>query len=490
MPSTAIVWLRRDLRLHDHPALTAALAAADHVIPIFVLDEVLLTGRFASANRAWFMRETLVELSAEYARLGAGLRILRGRPAEVLPAFAAQAGAPAVFVTRDATPYGRARDRAVADALATRGIETHAKRGLYVHEPDDVATQDGRPYSVYGAFRRAWEARPRREVLPPPAHIPGAPGIAEPQHADQIPDLGAPTADRDLLPAPGERAARGRLDAWLEARRVDAYADDRNRMDLDGTSRLSADLRFGLLSPVEVVARAEGPGDGRRVFVNEVAWREFYAHVLWHTPRVQREAFQPAFAALPFREDPAAWQAWCDGRTGYPVVDAAMRQLRASGFVHNRARMITASFLTKHLLMDWRLGEQEFMRHLVDGDIASNNGGWQWTASTGTDPQPYFRVFNPILQGQRFDPEGDYVRRWVPELRGIAGPAVHAPWELGPMEQAAAGVRIGIDYPAPIVDHAQARARALAVYAETRASATAASATAAIATAASAAAAG
>jgi deoxyribodipyrimidine photo-lyase len=286
-----------------------------------------------------------------------------------------------------------------------------------------------------------------------------------------VPDLGGPSADPALIPAPGEDAARARLAAWVEAG-IERYADRRDRLDADeGTSRLSQDLRWGLLSPVEVLERAAGPGEGRRLFVGEVAWREFYAHVLWHHPRVLRGPFQAAFAGLPWRDDPGAVDAWREGRTGYPVVDAAMRQLRSSGFVHNRARMIAASFLAKHLLVDWRIGEAEFMRHLTDGDAASNNGGWQWTASTGTDPQPYFRVFNPILQGRRFDPDGAYVRRWIPELRGIAGAAVHEPWLLDAAAQTAAGVRIGTDYPAPIVEHAAARQRALAAYGATKAAA-------------------
>jgi deoxyribodipyrimidine photo-lyase len=204
------------------------------------------------------------------------------------------------------------------------------------------------------------------------------------------------------------------------------------------------------------------------VFAQEIIWREFYAHVLWHHPRVLREPFQEAFARLPWREDAEAYDAWRDGRTGYPIVDAAMRQLRASGFVHNRGRMIAASFLTKDLLLDFRLGEAEFMRHLTDGDVASNDGGWQWTASTGTDPQPYFRIFNPVLQGTRFDPDGEYVRRWVPELRDVPASRIHQPWTMTEDEQASAGCRIGADYPAPIVDHAAARERALAAYASTK----------------------
>jgi len=467
MSSTAILWLRRDLRVHDHPALAAALEAADRVVPVFVIDDALLAGRWPAPNRAWFMRESLVSLSAALAERGAALRVLRGRPVDVLPAVAREVAAADVFLTRDATPYGRARDRAVAERLRAAGVRVHARRGLYVHEPDEVQAKDGRPFTVYGPYRRAWEALPRRVVLGAPDRIPGPPGA----RPDPVPDLGGPTADPALVPRPGEPAARERLAAWLE-RDVDAYAATRDRLDLeDGTSRLSQDLRWGLLSPLEVVERAGGAGDGRRVFAAELAWREFYAHVLWHHPRVLREPFQPAFAGLPWREDPVAFDAWREGRTGYPVVDAAMRQLRASGFVHNRARMIAASFLVKHLLLDWRLGEAAFMRHLTDGDVASNNGGWQWTASTGTDPQPYFRVFNPVLQGRRFDPDGAYVRRWIPELRRVPGAAVHEPWALDAAEQAAAGVRIGLDYPAPIVDHAAARQRALDVFGATKAAA-------------------
>ena len=465
MPRTAIAWFRRDLRVHDNPALAAAVAAADVVVPVFVLDEALLSGRWPAPNRVWFMRESLVAVSAALAARGAALRVIRGRPAEVLPAVAHEVGATDVYVARDASPYGRRRDRGVADRLTRDGVRLHARRGLHVHEPDEVATQDGRPYTVFTPYRRAWERLEQRGILPAPDRIPGPPGAAP----DPIPELGRPTADPSLIPEPGEDAARARLAAWLDAR-VDGYARDRNRMDLDGTSRLSQDLRWGLLSPLEVVERAAGPGPARDAFVAEVAWRDFYAHVLWHHPRVLQEPFRPALAAMPWRDDADALGAWREGRTGYPVVDAAMRQLRASGYVHNRARMIAASFLAKHLLLDYRLGEAEFMRHLVDGDVASNNGGWQWTAGTGTDAQPFFRVFNPVLQGRRFDPDGAYVRRWVPELARVPGPDVHEPWRLGADDLARAGVRLGVDYPARIVDHAAARERALAAFATTRGS--------------------
>lgn len=467
MGRLAITWFRRDLRVHDHPALTAAVEGADAVIPVFVVDDGLLGGRFASPNRAWFMRESVVALGEALAERGAPLRILRGRPADVLPAFAREVGATDVYVTRDATPYGRRRDREVAERLGAAGIAFHAKRGLLVHEPDEIATGAGRPYTVFTPFRHAWDARSRRPTLPAPERIPGL-SNARP---DAVPDLGRPTADRARIPAPGETAARLRLERWL-ARGLDGYAETRNRLDLDqGSSRISQDLRFGLLSAGEVAERADRAGEGARGFLGELAWRDFYAHVLWHHPTVLRASFRPAFASLPVRHDPADLAAWAEGRTGYPVVDAAMRQLRASGFVHNRARMIAASFLAKHLLLDWRLGEAEFMRHLTDGDIASNNGGWQWSASTGTDSQPYFRVFNPVLQGARFDPDGGYVRRWVPELAGVPPDRIHQPWTMSAAEQATAGCQIGTDYPAPIVDHADARARALAVYGATQAAA-------------------
>jgi deoxyribodipyrimidine photo-lyase len=466
MTRTAIAWFRRDLRLHDHPALMAAIASADVVIPVFVFDEALLGGRWPAPNRVWFMRESVTVLSSALAVRGAALRVLRGRPADVIPALARDVGASELYLTRDATPYGRRRDRAVAAALEGSGVAVHARRGLYVVEPDEIAAHDGRPYAVYTPFRRSWDARARRDVLPAPDRIPGPPGVAV--RPDPVPEVAPPTADRALIPAPGEAAARARLARWLNGP-IEGYAESRNRLGVEGSSRLSQDLRFGLLSPLEVAERADGGGDGRRAFMGELAWREFYAHILWHHPRVAREPFQAAFADLPVRDDAGDLRAWAEGRTGYPVVDAAMRQLRASGFVHNRARMIAASFLAKHLLLDYRLGEAEFMRHLTDGDVASNNGGWQWTASTGTDPQPYFRVFNPTLQGARFDPDGAYVRRWVPELRDVPAARIHEPWTMSAEAQAAAGCRMGVDYPLPIVGHAEARARALAVYGQAKA---------------------
>jgi deoxyribodipyrimidine photo-lyase len=464
-PSTAIVWFRRDLRLHDHPALAAATAEHELVVPLFVVDESLVGGRFASPNRTWFMLESVRALGEGLADLGAPLVVRTGDPRTLVPELARQLGAADVYVSREHAPYGRERDRVVADALAPSGGTLHAKRGVLVHEPEEMLNSGGDPFSVFSPFRRAWETRPRRGVVDAPIRL-----IRHPVEPGALPSLrtlglgDGPTADPDLMPEPGETAARARLDRWLDGG-IDRYDGTRDRLGVDGgTSRLSQDLHLGLLSPLEVVERASGPGAGRRTFVNELVWREFYAHVLFHRPDVRRSSFRREFERLPYSADAPAIEAWRVGRTGYPVVDAAMRQLAATGWMHNRARMVAASFLTKHLLVDWRTGEAHFMRHLTDGDVASNNGGWQWSSSTGTDPQPYFRVFNPTLQGRKFDPDGAYVRRWVPELARVPTARIHTPWELTRTEQEVAGCVIARDYPAPIVEHLAARNRALEVY--------------------------
>ncbi len=458
----AIVWFRRDLRLHDHPALVAACRGHARVVPLFVLDPVLLTGRFASPNRTWFLLGTLASLRDDLRARGSDLVVRLGDPQEVVPALVEATGARDVFVSRDHAPYGRRRDT-VAATLGACGVAWHPRPGTLVHEPETVLTAEGRPFSVYSPFLRAWERQAPRRSSDVPAVIPPLPSGLE--SGDLPAAFSPPTADPARLPEPGEAAARGRLDAWLDGR-IDGYDRSRDRLDDDGgTSHLSADLHLGLLSVTEILERVQAiGGDGRRVFRNELAWRDFYAHHLFHRPEARRHELRPEHAAIPWSPDETALAAWQDGRTGYPVVDAAMRQLAATGWQPNRARMITASFLTKDLLIDWRAGEAHFMRHLVDGDVASNNGGWQWSASTGSDAQPYFRVFNPVLQGRRFDPEGSYVRRWLPELERFPTARIHAPWEATTDEQRAAGCRIGVDYPAPIVDHAEARARAIAVY--------------------------
>jgi deoxyribodipyrimidine photo-lyase len=470
---SVVVWFRRDLRLHDHPALGAALADGDRMAALFVLDERLLGGRWPAPNRTWFMLESVRELAAALAARGSRLHVRLGIPEQVVPAFAREAGAVIVHVTGDHAPYGRERDRRVGERLLADGRELRHHAGHLVHEPDAIVRPDGSGYSVYSPFRRTWDRLSVRPLVPAPDVLPSPPDDLDP---GVLPGSGGPggeppTAATALLPLPGEAAARARLHRWLESG-IEDYDRTRDVPGIEGgTSRLSQDLHFGLLSAAEVASRAAGPGEGRRRYLAELAWRDFYAHLLYRQPRLRRQSYRLDFdqvgaAALPGRPalEPSLVEAWQDGRTGYPFVDAGMRQLRAMGWMHNRVRMVAASFLVKHLLVDWRTGEAHFMRHLVDGDVASNNGGWQWAASVGTDPQPYFRVFNPVLQGERFDADGRYVRRWVPELAAVPDPFLHAPWRMPTHVQAQAGCRIGQDYPAPIVEHGEARARALEAY--------------------------
>ncbi len=452
----SILWFRRDLRVYDQPALGEALATGP-VIGLFVIDVRLLQGRFASPNREWFLRESLAELAEAFRARGGVLVVRRGRPEELLPAAVREFGATNVFVSRDYSPFGRARDSRVAATLASIGVSFVEAPGVLAIEPEQVVNDSGGGFGVFSAFFRRWIARERPPVIPAPATIPAPAGISPGNELERW-QPSRPTPD---LIAPGESAARARLDSFASGD-VGKYADLRDRLDLDGTSRLSQDLRWGLLSPNEILARTSGPGSAK--FEQEVAWRDFYEHLAWHTPRVLRDAYRRDMANLRWRDDPAGLAAWQEGRTGFPIVDASMRQLVATGWMHNRGRMIAASFLTKNLFIDYRAGERFFMRHLVDGDVAVNNGGWQWTASTGTDAQPYFRVFNPVLQGLKHDPDGDFVRRWVPELAHVPAKFVQAPWTMPPGVQSQAHCIIGTHYPEPITDPTGAVPRAKAFF--------------------------
>lgn len=456
-----VMWFRRDIRTHDHPALTAAVARGA-VIPLFVLDNALLHGKWPSPNRVWFMLESLRQLDTSLRSIGGRLHIRHGKPSQVVPTFARDCSADAVFVSRDYSPYARRRDAAVAASLQEAGIPWQEHPGHLIVEPEAMTAAGGSAYRVYSPFRRAWEQAQRRDVLPAPSQL-TTPEV-EAGTIPSLAELGFDEREVAELLEPGERAARERLDAWSISSALDVYDEQRDVLAASGTSRLSQDLRWGLLSPLEVEARTAGASAGRLAFGRELAWRDFYYHVLWHLPHVTRGPMRPEAAPRAYLDDDAAFDTWREGRTGYPVVDAAMRQLLALGWMHNRARMITASFLSKHLLLDWRRGEAHFGRNLVDGDLASNNGGWQWAASTGADAQPYFRVFNPVLQGKKFDSDGAYVRRWVPELRDVPDRYVHEPWLMPDETQRAARCRIGVDYPPPVVDHKLARERALRAF--------------------------
>ena len=447
MSSTALVWFRRDLRLHDHPGLAAARRECDRVVPVFVLDPRLAAGRFPSRNRAWFLHGCLAELRTALCERGADLVIREGRPERELPALAREAGATALYFATDVSPFATARDRRVEAAFPGA---VRRQPGVFVADVGDV-----RPYTVFTPFHRAWEQLDRREVHGAPRALRFPSGLA----AGRLPKAPEPEA-ADPFP-PGERAARERATAWL-ADGLERYEERHDRL-AGGTSQLSPYLHFGCLSARELEQRARERGG--HAFVRQLAWRDFYAHVLLHHPGNARYAHQRSYDGLEWDDDAELLDAWREGRTGFPVVDAAMRQLLATGWMHNRARLIAGSFLTKDLHLDWRHGEAHFMRHLLCGDEASNNGNWQWIASVGADPAPYFRrMYNPMTQQRRHDPGGEYVRRWLPELRGVPDPKLAEPWTMTAAEQAAAGCAIGIDYPAPVVDHKVERERAMARY--------------------------
>ncbi|MGI8614293.1 MAG: cryptochrome/photolyase family protein [Nocardioidaceae bacterium] len=453
---TAVMWFRRDLRLADNPALRAAVdAGSDGVLPLFVLDPALW-GPAGPSRRAY--------LSASLADLGprvAGLTLRRGNPVREVAAAARGVGAETVHVAADFGPYGSRRDTAVEAALAEHGIRLERLGSPYAVAPGRVVKADGRPYQVYTPFARAWAGHGWRTPVPPPRGVAWLSTAQRGRPETQLPGADLPAGLR--LPRAGESAACARWRAYL-ASGIDRYAEDRDRPDLDATSHLSVHLKWGEIHPRTLLADLAdfpdlpepGRANGALIYRSELAWREFYADVLWRHPESARDYLRPEYARLGYSEPGTALLAWTEGRTGYPIVDAGMRQLRSEGWMHNRVRMIVASFLVKDLHIEWQLGARHFMHWLRDGDLASNAHGWQWVAGSGTDPAPYFRVFNPVAQGRRFDPGGDYVRRYVPELAGILGSDVHEPWSL------AGGPPPG--YPKPIVDHAVERKVALERY--------------------------
>jgi deoxyribodipyrimidine photo-lyase len=482
--SRALVWFRRDLRVADHPALAAALRGAGQVWCAFVLDKAILDDLPADDRRVAFIRASLVDLDGQLAALSGGrarLVVRHAVAADAIPRLAAELDAQAVYFHRDDDPAARARDARVYERLRADGRAMHGFKDHVVFERREILTGGGTPYGVFTPYKNAWlqalHARPEvlgdcgsdvdgRALAPAPAS-PWRDGAAVPALAEFGFRAPAATPEDDAGLRPGTAGGDALLDEFLD--RLDDYDATRDFPAQPGPSHLGVHLRFGTLSLRRLVRlasqRIEGGSRGAQTWLSELVWRDFYHQVLFHHPHVVTRAYRADCDDLRWErgeQADAQFAAWCAGRTGYPLVDAGMRQLNASGYMHNRLRMVTASFLTKDLGVSWQRGEAYFALRLNDFELASNNGGWQWAASTGCDAQPWFRIFNPVTQSERFDPQGAFIRRWVPELRLLGGKAIHAPWKAKPAELAAARVALGVDYPPPIVDHDVARARTLA----------------------------
>jgi deoxyribodipyrimidine photo-lyase len=467
--NAALVWLRRDLRIVDHAALHAALSSHPRVWCAFVFDSDLLDALrqrpgLGASRRVVFILAALAQMDRTLRQHGSALIIRHGSAAEAIPRLALELGVTEVVASRDAEPAAIARDAAVAAALEQQGIAWRDCKDQVVFERSEVMSQAGTPFSVFTPYRNAWLRRLAASDLAPHDTGPLLDRLAPVSHPGALPTLAAlGFADPQLnaLPMPlGMEGAQHLLQDFSE--RIDAYADKRDFPALKGPSYLSPHLRFGTVSVRQLAALAHGQGGrGAETWLSELVWREFYQMILWHRPHVVERSFKPAFDALTWDHAPDLFAAWCEGRTGYPLVDAAMRQLNQTGWMHNRLRMVTASFLTKDLGIHWRDGAQYFADQLIDHELAANNGGWQWAASTGCDAQPWFRIFNPVTQSEKFDPAGKFIRRYVPELAAVPDKFLHAPWRMDAAEQSKCGVVIGRDYPQPVVDHAVARARTL-----------------------------
>jgi deoxyribodipyrimidine photo-lyase len=471
----ALVWFRRDLRDHDHAALYHALKQARRVYCAFCFDtEILDALRSREDRRVEFIWHAVVELGARLAERGGALLVVHGRARDEIPRLAEVLGAGAVYANHDYEPAALDRDDAVHAKLVAAGRELRTFKDQAVFERDEVLTGAGTPFSVFTPYRNAWlkKLTPfHLKAYPLPA---GGGALAKP--TPRTVDLRVPTLEdmgfrvtnlRELRIPTGMTGARELLDDFMQ--RIAQYRTARDFPAVKGPSYLSVHLRFGTVSVRECARRAvEAGGEGAETWLSELVWRDFYFQILAHHPHVVGHAFRREYDALAFDNDPQQFAAWCEGRTGYPVVDAAMRQINQTGYMHNRLRMIAASFLVKDLHCDWRLGEQYFADHLNDFDLSANNGGWQWAASTGCDAQPYFRIFNPVTQSQKFDQEGKFIRRYVPELAKVPDKYVHAPWTMGALDQQASGCVIGRDYPAPVVDHDRARKVTLERYGKVR----------------------
>ena len=463
---SALLWFRRDLRLIDHAALHHALARHAHVYCAFVFDTTILAKLPRRDRRVEFIWHALSELDQLLREHGGALIVLHGDPVTEIPALARSLGVDAVYANRDYEAQAIARDAAVSKALAAGDIAFHDFKDQVIFEKGEVMTQGGTPFSVFTPYKNAW----LRRLLPGDLRMYESDfsKLARPPFDVSVPELatlGFEATNLSELKFPlGVSGAAALFEDFQT--RIDSYKEARDFPAVKGVSYLSTHLRFGTISIRQLAAAAYGHGGrGAETWLSELIWREFYMMILWHRPDVVDHCFKPEYDALVWDEDEALFVAWCQGRTGYPIVDAAMRQINQSGYMHNRLRMIVASFLTKDLGISWRRGEAYFAEHLNDFELASNNGGWQWAASTGCDAQPYFRIFNPVTQSEKFDPQGKFIRRYLPELSQVPDKFIHAPWAMKPVDAEACGFSLGRDYPAPVVDHALARERTLARFA-------------------------
>jgi deoxyribodipyrimidine photo-lyase len=469
--SLGIWWIRRDLRLSDNPALDAAINASSQVLPLFVLDPKLVNSSSSSKKRKDFLFAGLQQLDADLRDKGSCLTIREGDPLVVLSQILTQTGAEKIFAEEDFSHFAQSRDQKIKSHLPLKLVGRPSLR-----HPMDVLKNDGKPYTVFSPYMRVWKNMSLSSfgnLLPAPKRINTPPCIND----WQIPISSAYEPSSSLRP--GEVEAHNQLEKYVDGDipLIFNYHNLRDRVDKGGTSRLSPYLRFGMISARQAINaalnasyRAENKDEQRgvEVWINEMIWRDFYISILYHFPYVLKRSFRFELQNVPWINHEDDFLAWCSGCTGYPIVDAGMRQLSKTGWMHNRARMITASFLVKDLLIDWRWGERWFMQNLIDGDPAANNGGWQWVAGTGTDAAPYFRIFNPILQSHKFDPAGKYARKWIPELIKVPNRYIHEPWKMPFEVQKQANCLIGNDYPQPIVNHSWARERAIDVYRSTK----------------------
>ena len=464
-----IVWFRRDLRIADNPALVAAAERRRPVLPLFILDMRDRPGKASD----WWLHGSLSCLSDAFRKRGAELVLRKGRPEEIIPALARETGADAVFWNRCYEPHAVERDSRLKSSLSEAGVEAKSFAASLLAEPWEVKTKAGEPYKVFTPFWKALAAMaPFGAPLVPPRKLQGACGPVSDSLEDwklrpSSPDWAVGFVERWT---PGEKGAHEFLHRFLE-NCADTYGDRRDFPAEESTSRLSPSLHWGEISPRQIWAAVEAhrggnPAAGRSLdkYLSEIAWRDFAYHLIYHWPSIPQENWKEGFDRLPWADDDDAFRRWAAGKTGYPIVDAGMRELWQTGWMHNRVRMIAASFLVKDLLIHWRRGAEWFEDTLVDADLAVNRASWQWVAGSGADAAPYFRIFNPVLQGEKFDPEGDYIRRYVPELAELEAKYIHKPWEAPARILAEAGVMLGETYPYPIVDHGVARERALKAY--------------------------